>query len=308
MPNLTPSSTPPPPRPRLRLEALFALRQSLYQLLEPHLGQILGPETHDQLAHRLARRLDAPSGAVYDSLPELVGLPLTAPVLREAAWRLAANRDRLLRNQPTRRWARQVQPEWIAFTFLQVRPHVTGRGKFGGFFRVQALSGTLAARTHERFFSRGFCHVLALRLGFCRSGALRLEDMREFLGLRFLALVQASMDYRDGIALSGLDGTPSLVRYNQGLLTARSLDHRLVRGARFVCPFRYRHACYKCPKGIAECPVAIQSESLPVGVCAACQQPRYLAERTQKLCYSCWVASRWRHHHNRRENRKEHPA
>jgi hypothetical protein len=286
----------PPPLPRVNLARVFADRRDLYTKIWDQLHDGDRPAGRD-FAWLVADVMEVLGGrgigrrVVEDSLAVLIDRPLTEPLVRETAWRLAGNVPRLRRGLPVYPWAGQDAPEWVPLQLTAAILAVNARGRRGCDFGAIALAGSYCPGKLDRWWSREQCGFLARELGFSTSpsGKMRYQHPYQLVGLRLLGLFEPER-CRDGRpGFHRIAATSALVAHNKRVLRRRfRID---------PCPYNFIHDCHRCAigyKGAAGCPAATHARTYVAAACPGCGQADmpFDLDLPGTLCVACATRAR----------------
>lgn len=300
------SKAPPPRTPRYNLEVIARLRRRLDEdVLGDSYGVVFAGADYDALVDKVMTVMPTTvkRPVVWDSLRDVAGVQLLAPVARELVWRLAGNIDRLRKGIPVPRWAGQVEAEWVPLQVMSVRLSVQKRtltsGKVvkkpGGWMRFRVLAGYPAGLEVVKFVSTALASRMSPTLGFARwdrekfqwsqvpSDKRPFRDIRDFGRLRLYGLVSPET-CKDGLSFTDIRCPPGAKSWNQALLKKR-------KRVGFSCPFNYTHDCCVCPVGWTACPAACHAFTFLSKICSICKkQAWHDPQVTEAHCVGCQLA------------------
>ena len=240
--------------PRCNLAQIFRLRGLLFEeVFYDSYDFTPRGETFEDLVTSVTRAIPrAVRTAVYDSLAHLAGTQMTLTILRETAWRLAANVASLQQGIAVRPWDGRTNCGWLPVEVQQFMPTERRFGKQGGMIRMQVLAGPPAALCLNFWWSKGFMAMLARRIGFSAPWRkFPYSDPLQLVRLRFWVLLHATMGRGvDQIAIS-----PSMTKWNRNLMRLRS--HESTETEAWNCPRGHTEVCWRCLVGQANCPLAV---------------------------------------------------
>jgi hypothetical protein len=230
---------------RIALSRVFKLRDKLTALMTQCLAM-----GYTQASRRLT--IDALyrhyQGKVsLDTLtPCVEWLAGTQSSIRDLAWALAGNQDRLVQGESVFPgvWG-NTEPVFVPVQVLQVFPKDT-HGRHTILMRVLAGYGC-PGRVETRWTVKAFKYYASHPthgIGFTYPRYTVRQPVELTLS-RFYAQVSTDSDTP---RVTGIRITPALLKYNQALHSMRS---RLT----LTCPYQFRHVCGSCPVGYDRCPV-----------------------------------------------------
>ena len=292
------------PRHPYQVPRILDTRKKVFHVLKSVVGKTLSEPEYEVVVNKLIEG-GAVSGidsrVLWESmLLDLVEQPISKQIAFSVAWRIAGNSHTLRNRIPVLAWQRQARPEWVPVQFTDMRYHVTRAGKAGYVFEITVLGGTPAGLGISKFFSKAFCFVLARDLGFTSyKGGNPLADPRELGQLRAWALVTpdscAASRSDLGLDFEKLECSGSLLLHNKTLIRVRNPENREGRSAEFVCPYGYKHSCFRCYVGTTakndeeHCPIATHPTTYRIGVCEKCENQDFLdpAWAFGPRCFRC---------------------
>lgn len=204
---------------------------------------------------------------------------LTAEKWKKIAWVLAANVQQLQAGKTVSLWTAQLYDEWVVAQCMEAVECRTSYGKVGAEFTFRILTGSAAAVTVKKFWSRRFCQFLSRKVGFTYDNkALPFRRLTELVGLRLMFLLESAKSL-ESVYFDKVDVTSGLLTYNRRLLKARNR-------IKFECPHKYRHPCVLCPIGYDRCSLAVHSSTYVRRVCEGCKQEGWF-EPTSSVSDGC---------------------
>ncbi len=262
-----------PPVPVFDVGRVFRLRGRLMdEVLDGFVGSVLTGDALQSMAELLRRKLNGSRGGiehmqVLSSVRYLGGLEVTEGQLRELAWRLAGNVDRLRSGRSVVPWSRQEGREWVPVQVVATRYAIRKKpqekfGRSGRTVRFRVLAGTPCPVEMTQWWSHSKSDVVAGELGFTRRPPLYKADQGELMGMRFAALIDPAQSTREPWFFH-VHCPPSFRAYNRALIKLR-------RRIGFSCPEGYEHHCFQCPVGARACPAACHPEDFEARDCPHC--------------------------------------
>jgi hypothetical protein len=257
-------------RRQLRDDAFFAfygarLDEHGFQLLLHTVGQLI-PHVSDQV--------------MQDSLQHLVGQVLTGDVLRETAWRLAGNVERLRHGVPALPWNGQVGKEWVPCHIVGFEPvdRTYRSGDRCASFTLQILAGSPCPRLITKEWPYKFCFMLARRMGYTATrGARPLGDVSELVNLRLLAQLDPALSWPGQPGFDKLHCGGALLQWNKSVIGRR---FRTFENRPWPCPRNYNWRCYQCHVGFDQCIAATHPVTMQIGP-APTQEAEHVALSSQ---------------------------
>lgn len=241
-------------------------------------GHVLNELTNAALNY-LPQRVT--KNSVYESLRVFVGTQLNQKTAAETAWRLAGNTSRLIEGVPVLPWTQQFADESVPVRVERVTP-ATRRDKQGFYFLLRCLGGSPCPIEFSQFVSRVSCKVLARTVGFSGKawGRHPYAGMAQhFVGLLFFANVAAERS-RETPYFHKVSIASSMLKHNKQLLDVRCRVK--------PCPLGYRHKCFECHIGQADCIFATHRQTYDLRFCSNCQKDAFFDSKSPAMiCLRC---------------------
>lgn len=273
------------------LARIFGYRDKLLNSAKVRrcLGQTLRGEDFSEFVTQIHRLLPKgiPKDLVFDSLQYLAGTRLSERELEDLSWRLAGNLRRLRNLRPVQPWFTQAQQEWVPVQVLSGQPYRTKRyGKPGMIFQLQILAGSPCPLTIDHFWSRGFCRLIASRIGFSAPwGDYPFLSEYQLVSTRLYVLVdpEKSVGGKPGFNQVKETQPGGILSWNKELLKLRA------RRGGFTCPQNYpaAHRCFQCHVGMDQCPAATHEETFVRKPCRKCQRSNWHDTADDRICVDC---------------------
>jgi hypothetical protein len=243
-----------PTPPAYNLKQIFASRN---RIIEEGFSDFLGytptGDCFNDLVRQVARQLpDVKVHVVYDSLTHLAGVTLTPQLIKETAWRLAGNKQRLGKGYPVPPWTAQQSQEWVPVQVVDFEAKDSAKGKPGVLYRLRVLAGTPTPMLLSKWWPRGFCYSLARRMGFTWSRhGLPYKHPSDLVRLRMLILLDPLYSKYDALDFKHVECPSGLKAWNRPLIEMR--NRKQGKGV-WACPMGFQHHCHQCPVGYDRCP------------------------------------------------------
>lgn len=191
--------------------------------------------------------------AVYESLLYLAGTELTPELIREVVFRLTGNRGRLRDGFSACPWSGQAALEWVPVQVMDYRYEQTIAKKPGSCYTLKVIAGTPCPGTISKFWGRGFCFMVARRLGYTATWRkYPLSHPAELVGLRLLVLLDPDL-CKGQPAFNKIACTSALLKRNREIIMNR---FRTSSNGPLPCPRGYNHRCVECFVGYDKCEIA----------------------------------------------------
>jgi hypothetical protein len=219
--------------------------------------------------------------AVFDSVRLLAGTQLTRRFIKEFAWRLAGNVDRLIDGYPVLPWTRQVADEVVPVCVELVKP-AKRKDEFGFTFHCRVLAGSPCPLLFQQFFSASSCRAIARVIGFSTNswGEYQYAGMGlHFVNLMFFAHLDAeksrTQPYFQRVSISS-----GMLKANRRLLEVRCRAK--------PCPQDFQWPCANCFVGYTECVHGVHKSTYARRHCSGCNSESYFdPDHPDVVCVNC---------------------
>lgn len=240
-------------------------------LLENHLDAVLtGPVIYDVVSVVMdALPNDVSRAAVFDSVRLMAGTQFTRAQIKEFAWRVAGNVDRLADGHTVLPWSRQIADEIVPICVEDVKP-AKRKDEFGFMFSCRVLAGSSCPMVFQQFFSARSCRAIARVVGFANTpwGAYQYAGMgQHFVNLMFFAHIDAEKS-RTQPFFQKVSVSSGMLRANKILLEVRCRVK--------PCPQGFQWPCANCYVGYTDCVHGVHRSTYVSRHCNACDNPEAL--------------------------------
>ena len=256
-----------PPMPVVSISRIITLRDKIVETCD-FLGDMLTLDLLQDWCQQLSQLLGASSAVVFQSCRTMLDKTLTYEALRQVAWRLAANQQRLLTGETVPPWQRQIRAEWVTLQFMEGSTKTHGsndRKQFGWDWKLVMLTGAPAGQQQTYWLSTKQCASIGQIVGFTRSyGKRPWQHTTQLSGLRVACWVTAPVRQDQNLKLQSFDCPASLRKHNLDLLNFR---FRLSD----PCPNNWTHPCHQCHIGYDKCSAATHAVTYVQRNCVLCE-------------------------------------
>lgn len=227
------------------------------------------------------------SQPVFESCRYLLGRRLSKPILRDLAWRLSGNYERLLAGKSVLPWSGQLQYEWMPLQITEGSSTKINDKVPGYQFRLRILAGSACPMVTTRSWSRKELGFLSTLIGYTKIwGKMPYEHPMQFVGMRLAGLFEP-VEHGQRPSFYAVKVPSSLHQWNVDLLKKRyKID---------PCPNGWDHACHQCVIGYDQCPAGVHPMTFVSQYCPRCKKQEALFDpaKDRTICESCW------HHHEK---------
>lgn len=288
--------------PVYNIDRIIKLKQKIInEILFQYFGLPLVDDDYKDLVKQILKVL--PVGIDYDvlfqSMSNVVGLPINDKIAEELAWRLAGNVHNLKKGKIVNPWKTQLINEWVPVQVISVNPTVKfykdknkSVNKQAAYIRLKILAGSPSSLEMTKLWTNDYIRYLRTEFGFSNWNKLKIQgtfsktnnypfyDVTELFRLRFLVLIEPNL-CRDGPSFEKLKCPSSYKTWNREIFKLR---HRID----FQCPKNYIHQCYECPIGFDQCKAACHKNTYKWSKCPICQEENYCdPTNASGMCISC---------------------
>lgn len=266
--------------PAYNINNIRKRRDRLYLAIVKYKGHIVKGDVYHTVVDLLHQNLpdNIMRSTVEKSVRSLLNKTLTKELAFQTAWRLAANTDQLLLQQPVVAPIGQLKPEWMLAQVTNITNDHQGN-RFAYRLHFQILAGNLAGTKVYQSWSTNKCFYLAtvknskgLGFGFGKRkynkrgeqvGSLLFITPQQYYGLRCYLLIEGDNLFQPKIKSVG--HSVSTASYNKKLITSRDR-------AKTDCLLNLPNnpECHTCPLGENNCRVALRPMTLVTVDCPRC--------------------------------------
>lgn len=222
---------------------------------------------------------------LYFSLMHLAGKQITREIVKETAWRIAGNIERLKDNIPISPWIQQTELEWCPIHIVR---HQIGRGydgNIGNFYEYRVLAGTPTSLKFTTFWSNKYTRFISREIGYTRTRKFHFKLLHpSYLVQMRLYLLFDPLLSKDERPIAFHFHVPSACKkYNRNIIQQR---FRVIS-----CPLEYKLSempCHKCPMGYDKCAAGCRPKTMLFKACPRCMQENWFDPLdTSVICYDC---------------------
>jgi len=165
----------------------------------------------------------------------------------------------LQQGNPVLPWTAQRVREAVPVQVMHCELSQSRRGSWGGDFRMRIMAGTSCPMTISRWWSQGFCGLLARRAGYTslRHG-YPFAHISELVNMRLLAQLDPEHSRDDAPGFREIGCTGALQKWNKRIIQFR---FRKQGKEHWPCPRGYEHYCHECHVGYLDCPAATHRDT-----------------------------------------------
>lgn len=230
----------------------------------------------------------------FASIMDLVGKRMTRDLIRETAWRLAGNINRLKQGKPAPPFLQQTELEWCLVTLVRGNIGHGYDGKLGFFYDYRIMSGQATGKRFTLFWSLKYARFVSRSLGFrrTRQGYLRMTDGADLVRMRLYLLFDPKLSREDRPGSYHFYVSSACKKYNQKILKQR---FRII-----PCPLRYtlsEQACHNCPQGYDQCNAGCHPATYVTKACPRCDNTEAWFDPLGRnvICVECEDQERRQH-------------
>ena len=275
-------------------------RNRMYLAVLKYKGHIVKGDVYNTIVDILHQNLpdNILRSTVEKSVRSLLNKEFTKELAFQTAWRLAANTDQLLLQQPVLAPIGQLKPEWMPAQIISVsNDHNNGRFAYRLGFHI--LAGNMAGNKVFQSWSTKKCFYLAtvrdgknLGFGFGKHrqnkkgeqvGSLLFYSPQQYYGLRCYLLLEGDNLFQPRIKSVG--HSPSTFNYNKTLITRRDREK-----TDCLLNLPNNPECHTCPMGENQCSIALRPLSLVIVDCPRCGKREFKDPKDfdyPELCMKC---------------------
>lgn len=236
----------------------------------------------DAIVAELRRQLpaDISQDALFETVRQLAGNPLTEGACQRFSWMVAGNLPRLKAGLSVASWSVQQVDEWVPLQIIRATPTRNHKNEFGVDFEYRVLAGSPCPMKIRRFWSRKFCIAFARRIGFTPPyGNMPFTDGAQYVSLRLLGKIEVAKS-RNAPVFFEVRCPSGCLEWNKELLKKRF--HII------PCPNGWTHSCANCMIGYETCPAATHARTYIDGPCDRCGKTMpHDPEALSAVCVMC---------------------
>lgn len=272
----------------ISVPSVIAARDKICAGLVDHVGtQPIGAE-FDRFVEDLTGLLPAniSQAIVYESLAHLLGQELLPALIRENAWRLAGNIQKLKEAQVIYPWQGQGEPEWVPVQVMEADYTKTWKGESAFQYKLKILAGSSCPLFTFKTWTIKACSYIARSIGFSAPWKeFAFHDGHELVSMRFLAEIEAKYCKDNRPGFEKINCPDSLERWNKEILKARAHIEP-------PCPYGFTHYCFKCPVGYDQCKAGVHPKTYELKMCSICDDETNHDPGRGMTCVQCKDKSR----------------